>query len=880
MSAPIPLSQHLQQMRLRMNEFQVLYNKLLRRMLNHPAEAYQRFKAIQDQVDAMDRDHEAWASVYFADLREVFGTDSEQEKQACHYYTGVQEWIFQDKAYTIYALGQAAMLLGNLDEAQQLYERSWDMFGRTFIEHPLASLDEQLRRQKTMLPFDLGLIFTLKNALEDAKRYYKQAQQEGVASGFWDIGAQALAMFAHCALLQGKREEWSQSLAQAIAMAQTYHLKLVEQLQAWQHDVESMTDWTGYFQQWQQTMSEKAIIEGPDSSLNTLLLTLPHLVKIGFSDEAETFLKQAKELARGKPTQELQLLWGEASFYEGRGDINKAIKLSEEAVRKSQKMALPQLNRRSSWVNLINRRLASHDAKQRRQADQEIEKLAEESKDDFLAAVLLARASTYLHGINPDAANPTQQQVASALKALEDIEQAEACNVEWQARCTLYSAKIGIFKVLRRDEDGLNTTKQAVAYIQQSIPTVDLSPRHWGDLVQTLEMLYTHITSLLLRASPPRVREAFEWADEAKSQILRHQLAWANQGKNDTPPLLEHVSYAELHDLLSQESAALALFNVGPKYSWVFVVDPREPEPQYFQIQLSLNELQRILPEKQSLDTAKDTLFKAIPELSQKLLPPLRKAVERNTLLYLVPGSLLYTIPFAALQFGVDDYLIQHCALVSIPSAAMLKWCFSRRSNLPERSCLIFGAGETQAGKQIVKFADQAKVVKELAWVSAEMMPETTTTEQLLNEAAHFSIVHLECHGYLNTELDAPHASYLEFADKVEMAAQDLLEKPNKLNTDLVFLNACLSGTFELNLKNEVGGFWQAFFVAGTASLIATLFSVNPYRASQLARTFYDTWLKGGITKGHALQRAQCAMIEAGVELDGWATHILIGDYR
>lgn len=550
-----------------------------------------------------------------------------------------------------------------------------------------------------------------------------------------------------------------------------------------------MTDVTGDIQHQLVQLSKNpgyaiALLQGkpvPKTDSGILNLILPYLIPVNRSARQQ-YLNLLQQQTSSNPGEEVQALWVEAAAYDAQENTGKAIEVSEQAVKKAQETPyLPQEMLRTSWMLLINRRLATRDPAQRHQADQEIEELAKQGKDDSLVFVLLTRAAIDVSSKGIDPGNLTEQQRADALRALEDVERAETCVVELPSGL-ISVAKAAVFKVLGRDEEDLYASKQAITSIQHSIPTTDVSPSQWSDLVEELAALFQHITNLMLHARPPRVREAIEWADKGKAQILRQQILWTSQRKSDTPQLLEGISYEELHALLAQEAAALALFDIGEQESWVFIVDPQEPEPHYYQIDLTSSELQKLLSQDRSQAQGIEELFKAVPSLAQKLLPSLRKVVEHNSMLYLVPGSQLYTFPFAALQFDDGEYLIKQCALAYIPSAAMLKWCLSRRKDRAEHTFLALGVGYTEVNKNKIYFAPQAEEVTEavniLPGVVAKTMPETPTTEQFLNEAQHFSIIHLQCHGSLETSLDPLHASYIELAD--HMTVQQILK--NRIN--------------------------------------------------------------------------------------------------
>jgi CHAT domain-containing protein len=170
---------------------------------------------------------------------------------------------------------------------------------------------------------------------------------------------------------------------------------------------------------------------------------------------------------------------------------------------------------------------------------------------------------------------------------------------------------------------------------------------------------------------------------------------------------------------------------------------------------------------------------------------------------------------------------------------------------------------------------------RQLIGRDAQLLPTVEASIRRFWEmASQFTVLHLSCHGYLDTLMPtALLASHLEFKGE-SMSAKQVFEHQGQLTADLVFLNACRSGLFNTRRGNEIGGFWGGFLNAGAASIIATLRFVDPDSAHRLALKFYNAWTKEGVTKAEALRRAQLAMCQAGAELRYWASHVLVGAHR
>jgi CHAT domain-containing protein len=102
----------------------------------------------------------------------------------------------------------------------------------------------------------------------------------------------------------------------------------------------------------------------------------------------------------------------------------------------------------------------------------------------------------------------------------------------------------------------------------------------------------------------------------------------------------------------------------------------------------------------------------------------------------------------------------------------------------------------------------------------------------------------------------------------------------NLWGTKLVTLSACDTGVGEVKNGEGVYGLRRAFFLAGTESLVMSLWPVSDYVTRELMATFYDG-LKAGLGRSEALRRAQLAMLRhKGREHPFyWASFIQAGEW-
>jgi CHAT domain-containing protein len=143
----------------------------------------------------------------------------------------------------------------------------------------------------------------------------------------------------------------------------------------------------------------------------------------------------------------------------------------------------------------------------------------------------------------------------------------------------------------------------------------------------------------------------------------------------------------------------------------------------------------------------------------------------------------------------------------------------------------------------------------EVATFTGSHAKEAAVTEALQSA----TVVHFATHAVLN---DAdPRESFLLFypdgtADS-RLTTSDVYRL--KLHTNLVVLSACRTGLGRIS-GDGIEGFSRAFFYAGTASFLATLWNVADEPTAMLLPQFYREWT-GGKTRSAALRAAEVDLI-------------------
>jgi CHAT domain-containing protein len=149
-------------------------------------------------------------------------------------------------------------------------------------------------------------------------------------------------------------------------------------------------------------------------------------------------------------------------------------------------------------------------------------------------------------------------------------------------------------------------------------------------------------------------------------------------------------------------------------------------------------------------------------------------------------------------------------------------------------------------------------------------------------------IIHLGAHGVF--DLQRPLDSYIQlFAtgadDNGRLAVSEVYGLDLK-HADLVVLSACETQVNQLvnpddrpavTAGDDLVGLTRAFFVAGTPTVVATLWQVDDAASALLMERFY-THLRQGLNKAEALRRAQQETRAEFPNPKDWAGFVLVGD--
>jgi CHAT domain-containing protein/Tfp pilus assembly protein PilF len=327
-------------------------------------------------------------------------------------------------------------------------------------------------------------------------------------------------------------------------------------------------------------------------------------------------------------------------------------------------------------------------------------------------------------------------------------------------------------------------------------------------------------------------------------------------------------------------------------------------------IDVLVGELRAALPEPSRSDVRR--LAQAVAE---KVFQPLEAFVVDKTHLLIAPDGQLNLIPFEALLDDQGRYLIERFSITYLTTGRdLLRMQVPR----PSRTAPVliadplFGeAKETLAASKAmskakpaiartarrsittgVDFAGlyfaplegtkaEARSIQAL-FPEAHVLTGEQATESALEQLNAPEILHIATHGFFLEDASKAKSSPVDATSDPEnpllrsglaltganlsrdSKGRGILTAMQASNLDLwgtklVTLSACDTGLGDVENGEGVFGLRRAFFLAGTESLVMSLWPVSDYVTRELMTQYYSG-LKNGVGRGEALRQAQLAM--------------------
>lgn len=304
-------------------------------------------------------------------------------------------------------------------------------------------------------------------------------------------------------------------------------------------------------------------------------------------------------------------------------------------------------------------------------------------------------------------------------------------------------------------------------------------------------------------------------------------------------------------------------------------------------------------------------------QLDEKIMKPVRSLIGNTKKLFVSPDGNLNLIPFEALIDEQNRYLVENYSFTYLSSGRdLLRMQVVKESK--NKPLLVanpaFGEPDSMQTLALKRqsitttrnltdtyFAPLSGTIQEARSIQtlfpeAEVLSEKRATETTLKQINAPKILHIATHGF-----------FLENINKKDQTENPLLRSGlalaganqrkgvpddgvltaleasglNLWGTKLVVLSACDTGLGEVKNGEGVYGLRRAFVLAGTETLVMSLWSVSDLVTRELMTGYYKN-LKAGIGRGESLRQVQLEMLKKTNRRHPfyWASFIQSGDWR
>src|SRR5579862_326180 len=280
----------------------------------------------------------------------------------------------------------------------------------------------------------------------------------------------------------------------------------------------------------------------------------------------------------------------------------------------------------------------------------------------------------------------------------------------------------------------------------------------------------------------------------------------------------------------------------------------------------------------------------------------------------IAPDAVLNLLPFEALRDAKGEYLLKSRVISYVPSGTILSTLRHREKQKPAPKPLL-AVGDVEyenqggSGRKIAAPASIRGRIKrgiaDLSGLGLHDLPETRAEVEeigkivgsdvvmLLGKDAtetgfkkqpldQFRILHLAVHGFADTQY--PERSAVVLGADPQSSDDGLLQVREiirlRFNAELTTLSACDTGVGKLQGQEGISNLVEAFLVAGSKSVVASLWSADDTFASALMEQFYRRLAQGEDTSS-ALRNAKLDLLaKYGDQVSPfyWAAFIAVGE--
>ena len=261
--------------------------------------------------------------------------------------------------------------------------------------------------------------------------------------------------------------------------------------------------------------------------------------------------------------------------------------------------------------------------------------------------------------------------------------------------------------------------------------------------------------------------------------------------------------------------------------------------------------------------------------LYQTLVAPIEQDLANSNTVILIPSGRLNVLPFAALQGPDGKLFLEKKTLLELAKPTdFMKIASSEVA--PVNGVVAFA----NATEDLPAAEKEGQTITSM-FENSELYTRKEASKSNLMEFGskpRKEVLHLATHG----TWDAGNSlnNHLKLANNEKLSQEEIFNL-NLVDTPIVTLSACSTALADTNEVEYVASLAEAFWIAGSRTVVASLWPVDDTSTGLLMTHFYER-LKAGDGKAEALKKAQLAVRqdERFSHPYFWSGFLLFGDYR
>ncbi|HEX8090583.1 MAG TPA: CHAT domain-containing protein [Blastocatellia bacterium] len=295
-------------------------------------------------------------------------------------------------------------------------------------------------------------------------------------------------------------------------------------------------------------------------------------------------------------------------------------------------------------------------------------------------------------------------------------------------------------------------------------------------------------------------------------------------------------------------------------------------------------------------------------KLYRMLVQPAAHLVGQHDLI-IIPSDSLQDLAFESLVISEPTskkrprYLIEEHAVTYVPSASVLAAIENQQKETRADKLMLLASdafdGSAQAGA-VEDTRQPSRVLRQLPAARQEALdiaalaercgitptvwlgPDANEDKFKHTDLSAFRFIHLATHSVSDNQDGGASALtlFLDPAGREDgILTGDEIAKL-RLNTELLVLSGCETGTGQKAGAEGVVGLSRTFLIAGAQCVCVSLWRVDDLWTQRLMGIFYERLLAGRLDKSHALRLAKLRLLNRGASPSRWAAFVLTGSIR